>query len=173
MLRTTKSALSARPALGAYSRLGQRWLATATENTPKKEGDISSVFRSLSGGDSAETLPQRFADVKHELIKDKYALQDSWNRLLVRLKDETEYIKSQGSKCVPVIDFADIKNPTKEFDTALRKRGVAVIRQVVPEKEAREYKEEVEKYIAANPNTKGENPIFFFLLYIIKCAVQS
>ncbi|KAK7223611.1 hypothetical protein V2G26_011614 [Clonostachys chloroleuca] len=156
MLRTARiSALRAPKPLYTSSLLCQRRAATTDANVEKKEGDISSVFRSLSAGDSTETLPQRFAEVKRSLIQDPVALQNSWNRLLDHLRVETEEIVKQGSACIPEIDFADIENPSKDFNDALRKRGVAVIRQVVPENEARAYKEEIEQYVAANPSTKG------------------
>lgn len=135
----------------------QRRLVATQEFVSRKEGDISSVFKSLSGSGDAEQLPQRFADVKRGLVKDKSALQESWNRLLFRLREETESIKKQGSACLPEIDFADINNPSKKFKDTLRQRGVAIVRQVVPEKEAREFKEDVEKYVAANPSTKGKS----------------
>ncbi|VUC21251.1 unnamed protein product [Clonostachys rosea] len=159
MLRTARiSALRAPKPLYASSLLCQRRAATTDANVEKKEGDISSVFRSLSGGDSSETLPQRFAEVKRNLIHDPVALQNSWNRLLAHLKVETEEIAKEGSNCIPEIDFSDIERPSKDFSDALRKRGVAVIRQVVPEQEARAYKEEIEKYVAANPSTKAFPP---------------
>lgn len=155
MLRTSRQSICrAWPSLGTLSSNQKRLVATR-EFVPRKDGDISSVFKSLSGGDSAEKFPQRFADVKRELVKDKSALQNSWNSLLVRLRQETAKVKEQGSACLPEIDFADIKNPSKGFQDALRERGVAIVRQVVPEKEAREFKEDVERYIAANPSTKG------------------
>lgn len=155
MLRTSRQSICrAWPSLGALSSNQKRLVATR-EFVPRKDGDISSVFKSLSGGDNAEQLPQRFADVKRELAKDKSALQNSWNSLLVRLRQETAKVKQQGSACLPEIDFADIKNPSKGFQNALRERGVAIVRQVVPEKEAREFKEDVERYIATNPSTKG------------------
>jgi hypothetical protein len=135
------------------SRLGRRSVATL-EAASRKEGDISSVFRSLSGGEE-EPLPSRFADVKRSLLSDKAALSESWSRLLKRLKEETEVIKAQGPAAIPSIDFADIDNPSEEFNEALRKRGVAVVRQVIPKHEARAYKSEIEDYIAANPSTKG------------------
>ena len=154
MLRTCSTSFArARPAVIA-APITQYRTAT-TQQTPKNEGDISSVFRSLSGSDETEQLPQRFADVKRSLVRDRSALHSSWNRLLARLRDETQTVKFQGSSCIPEIDFADIKNAPAEFSNALRKRGVAVVRQVIPENEAREYKEETERYVAANPSTKG------------------
>lgn len=58
---------------------------------------------------------------------------------------------------MPEIHFSDIDNPSAGFSDAIRKRGVAVVRQVIPEQEARSYKEEIEAYIAANSSTKGQS----------------
>lgn len=101
-------------------------------------------------------------------------MQQSWNRLLVRLREETAIIKEQGSACLPEIDFADLKTPSKEFQDNLRRRGVAIVRQVVPEKEAREYKEDVERYVAANPSTKGKrSPSFVSFQHMCSCLQKG
>ncbi|KAM0275011.1 hypothetical protein ACHAQH_007660 [Verticillium albo-atrum] len=126
----------------------------------RKEGDISSVFRSLSGADD-EVLPERFADVKRALLSrspSRDALHASWNRLLERLQVETEDIKANKHTIVPEIAFSDLDNPSAAFNESFRKRGVAVVRQVVPEDEVRSYKTDVEKYIAANPSTRAFPP---------------
>ena len=58
--------------------------------TPRKEGDISSVFVSLSGV-TPEPLPQRFADIKRQLIQgNEDAVTASWKRLLEQLLVENE-----------------------------------------------------------------------------------
>ncbi|KAB8616623.1 hypothetical protein FH972_025959 [Carpinus fangiana] len=123
----------------------------------RKEGDISSVFRSLSGGKD-EALPPRFADVKKKLLGSKDQLQASWVRLLERLAEENEIIRAAGNKVIPEINFADIGSPSAEFDEAIRRRGVAIVRQVVPEAEARAYKDEIEEYVRLNPWTKAFPP---------------
>lgn len=121
----------------------------------RKEGDISSVFRSLSGG-ADEQLDARYADLKQRLLGvNKEALIASWDRLLERLREEIQTIHDQGSSVIPQIDFKDIQQPSKDFKNALERRGVAVIRGVIPEHEARDYKAEVEAYVKANPWTKG------------------
>jgi hypothetical protein len=156
MFRASRAVVSgSRSGFGLIQYSSQRLIATH-EHVPRKDGDISSVFRSLSGSDDTEQLPQRFADVKRKLVNDKFVLHQSWNRLLARLREEAEEIRARGSACLPEIDFSDIRNPSQEFQDSLRQRGVAIVRQVVPEKEAREYKEEAERYIASNPATKGK-----------------
>jgi hypothetical protein len=127
----------------------------STQVTAKKEGDISSVFASLSGS-TVKPLPNRFAQLKQDLIRGKeHDITRSWNELLQRLKEENEIISKQGSSIIPQIEYKNIGNEDSEFLDAVRKRGVAVIRGVVPESEARGYKEDVERYVKANPTTKA------------------
>ena len=130
----------------------KRSLATIAS---KKEGDISSVFVSLSGA-KPEPLPPRFADLKRQLItghEDK--LQDSWNRLLRILAEETKEIGALGSAAVPEIQFKDIDRPSSQFESDHRKRGVAIFRNVVSEQQALDWKESIQAYVRQNPFTKA------------------
>lgn len=125
--------------------------------TAKPTGDISSVFPSLSGAYSAP-LPLRFADVKARLIHNhEDGVRESWVRLLSELRQETETIRAIGSQVVPEMSFADFDDVGKRaiFRDQLHQRGVAVIRGVVAEKEALEWKEMVKSYVRNNPSTKG------------------
>jgi hypothetical protein len=128
----------------------------ATVAQARKEGDISSVFVSLSG-EVPEALPPRFALQKARLIEQSRAqVHDSWSRLLLQLKDEVQKIASKGPAIIPQIDYSDIGTNSEDFAAEVRKRGAAVVRGVIPESEAREYKTKVENYIKANPWTKGQ-----------------
>ena len=51
--------------------------------------------------------------------------------------------------------FDSIDNAPEEFSSELKKRGVAVVRGVVSEQEALGWKESLQEYIKANPQTKG------------------
>lgn len=128
----------------------------ATEAKPsRKEGDISSAFTSLSGA-KAQPLPGRFANVKRELIQGhENRLSESWKRLLTQLEIENKTIRKLGPAVVPQIQFKDLNNLSEDFIREMKKRGVAVIKSVVPEDEARSYKTDIEKYVKANPSTKG------------------
>lgn len=136
----------------------------------KKEGDISAAFASLSGM-QFKPLDPRFAEVKANLIRgNEEAITQSWNRLLQSLKEEIPIIKQQGSKIIPSIDFADIENGnvSPEFRAEHKKRGVAVIRNVVPREEALQMKEDLRVYIRTNPQTKAfppENPQVYELYW--------
>jgi hypothetical protein len=155
MFAITKSSLQ----LTATSCLSKspilvRQLGTHAQAT-RKEGDISSVFVSLSGV-TPEPLPQRFADIKHQLIQgNESAVTASWKRLLEQLAVENEIVKQRGPDIIPQIKFKDLQNPSEDFISEIKKRGVAVVRDVIPEDEARGYKNEVEDYVKLNPWTKG------------------
>lgn len=140
--------------------LNTRQLATAaTKHVPKREGDISSVFPSLSG--QAEPLPARIAELKTQLISHNPSeIISSWHRLLSHLRIEVEKVASAGSSIIPTVDFSEIHNISElqSFEASLRERGVAVIRNVVPEEQALQWKEELKSYISVNPSTKGFPP---------------
>ena len=144
-----------------------RTLATAA-SAQKKEGDISDAFASLSGK-QFEPLDPRFAQVKSKLIAgNEEALHDSWNRLLASLREEIPLIAELGSKSVPEIDFKDIDNASEGFRAEHKKRGVAVIRNVLPRQQVLDLKQELRDYIAANPQTKAfppENPQVYELYW--------
>ena len=129
--------------------------AISTAVTAKPEGDISSVFVSLSGHDT-KPLPQRFAYVKKRLIQGhEDQLRASWERLLVDLQEEVKVIAELGPKVVPQIDYRNIKDCSAEFEKEFKKRGVGLIRGVVPEAEALRLKEDIRQYVRSNPHTKA------------------
>ncbi|KAK1723373.1 uncharacterized protein BDZ83DRAFT_626510 [Colletotrichum acutatum] len=135
---------------------------------PKKEGDISSVFVSLSGT-AREALPDRFRVLKGDLIADhEDAVVASWGRLLRALREENQVIREKGPAIIPSVEFKDLEGDIERLKGDIRKRGAAVIRGVVDEKEARGYKEEVEEYVRKNPSTKAfpaDNPQVYELYW--------
>ncbi|CAK3767294.1 Hypothetical predicted protein [Lecanosticta acicola] len=140
----------------------------ATAAAQKREGDISDAFASLSGLEF-KPLEPRFADLKAQLIAgNEEALYDSWNRLLASLREEIPLIAQKGPKIIPEIDFKEIDNASPEFQAEHRKRGVAVIRNVLPEQEALALKKDLRAYLQANPQTKAfpqDNPQVYELYW--------
>ena len=84
-------------------------------------------------------------------------MRDSWHRLLLDLGREIDVIKALDSKVIPELEFRDMHNIEKRttFRDGLRNRGVGLIRGVVSEREALDWKELVKRYIQTNPSTKG------------------
>ena len=134
-------------------------MMAVTQNQPqnhgKKEGDISDAFVSLSGVERPP-LPRRFLELKKSLIsghEDKVI--NSWKRLLEMLKAENDVIAKQGPAVIPSVEFGNLQDGLANCGSEIRKRGAVVIRNVIPEHEARAYKDEVEEYVKHNPSTKG------------------
>lgn len=74
------------------------------------------------------------------------------------LRHEIPIITSLGPRVIPQIDFKNIDAPSQHFTDEHKKRGVAVIRNVIPREEALKMKEELQQYISANPHTKAFPP---------------
>lgn len=109
---------------------------------------------SLSAGSSP--LPPRFSQIKHELINGKEdAVRASWTRLLVELSNEIERISRAGSDIIPSINFQDIGDDGRihDFTSRLKQCGVAVIRGVVPEHVAMQWRNETKRYLFDNHQT--------------------
>jgi hypothetical protein len=122
----------------------------------KKEGDISSVFASLSGN-TPPPLSPKFADVKRKLIQGREeAVAASWKRLLKGLEQEIKIVERRGSSIIPSIKYDDLQQNFPKFEKDLKERGAGVVRSVVPQDIARAYKDDLEEYIKANPSTKGK-----------------
>jgi hypothetical protein len=131
-----------------------RTITTAVAS--KKEGDISSVFASLSGKAPAP-LPTRFANVKRKLIQGREGeIKESWERLLKALEKQVKQIEAMGSAIIPSVKYDELHGKFSEFQKDLKERGAGVIRGVIPQDEARAYKDDLEDYIKANPSTKGK-----------------
>ena len=151
------SRCSFQPANHTFHYLSACHRSLATQAKIKKEGDISSVFVSLSGG-AATPLPERFTDIKRKLLRGhEDAIVASWKHLLERLAVENKIIAEKDSAIIPQIKYEDLSRSPKQFEDAVRKRGIAVIRNVIPESEARRYKDDTEAYTKANPQTKGKS----------------
>ncbi|KAG8904372.1 hypothetical protein FRC01_008753 [Tulasnella sp. 417] len=132
----------------------------------KAEGDISTIFASLSGA-THDALPQRFADLKKAIAgtspESHQKLTESWVDLLAALQLGLQEIQLKGPSIVPEVSFKELTesgegaNWTKE----VAKRGVVVVRDVVPDEEALAWKQQVRDYIEANPQDKQVFEIYW------------
>lgn len=124
----------------------------AASTLSKEAGDISSIFPSLSGK-KAPALPQRYSDLKKQLIQGNEAVvTQSWHRLLSSLRKEIDDIKQQGNKVIADVDFSEIESGTarQAFLDSIHHRGVGIIRNVIPRQYARELKHKAVEYIETN-----------------------
>lgn len=138
----------------------RRCLATVQtpKPAPKRQGDISDSFVSLSGAEQTP-LPDRFRQLKLELVRGREKeIVLSWQRLLHELQRENEVIARKGPEVIPQINFADLDNGLdRNVKGEILKRGVVVVHGVIPEREARGYKTSIEEYVKKNPHTRGES----------------
>ncbi|KAI1344348.1 DUF1479 domain protein [Xylariaceae sp. FL0016] len=131
---------------------------TSAETQTKREGNIADSFASLSGGNKPP-LPDRFRELKQTLVEGRQdRVTESWHRLLNRLRSENESVASYGSDIIPSLEFSDFDHDLARLRSELKKRGVAVIRGVIPEAEARNFKSLLEDYVQKNPSTKAFPP---------------
>ncbi|ETN40882.1 uncharacterized protein HMPREF1541_05162 [Cyphellophora europaea CBS 101466] len=127
-------------------------LRRAASTLTKEAGDISSVFPSLSGK-TPDPLPPRFSDLKKSRIAgNEDAVKASWHRLLSSLRQEIDEIKAKGNSVIPSIDYEKVRTGqvSPQDLEAIRHRGLAVIRNVVPRQEALDLKAQAQEYIDAN-----------------------
>lgn len=146
----------------------------AVQKSSKKEGDISDAFVSLSGT-KRDPLPDRFRQLKCDLVRGREKqITESWSRLLRDLKKENEIIGQKGSSVIPQVNFAELETGIAGLKDEIKKRGAIVVKGVVPEGEARAYKEEVEEYVKKNPWTRGKNcQTSYFIFFILNSFAFS
>lgn len=124
--------------------------ATSQQSRPK--GDISSVFNTL-GDKKDNMLDPTLLSLKREIApKDPSILNNAYKRLLESFKQESFEIQQKGSAIIPTVTFAEIQANNCEFPPhiieQIKKRGCVVIRNVVPEEEAKVYKAQIQEYIS-------------------------
>jgi hypothetical protein len=120
-----------------------------------RAGDMSGALSSPAALTSVPLEPQS-ATLKSEMIAGREdIIQESFHRLLYALKEEIAVVNALKSEVIPEIDFRDIKDASTKFSAEYKTRGAAIIRNVIPPVEAMEMKEELQKYIAANPQTRA------------------
>lgn len=134
-----------------------------TRNRAKKEGDISSVFTSLSGA-AHVALPPRFAELKRTIVgpseEAHLRLKQSFAELLEAIKEGVAEVRSRGSDVVPEIGFAELTGggsggASDAWKDEVKRRGAVVVRDVVEDEEALGWKEELKAYVKSNPQVKG------------------
>lgn len=116
----------------------------------------------------AIALQPRFAQIKKCLVAGHESeITASWKRLLRELKREIDQITSRGSDVIPTIDFADVNKPASAegFSRNLQKRGVGVIRNVIPRETALAWKQETLHYLSENPQTEASSSQLYELYW--------
>jgi hypothetical protein len=122
----------------------------------KREANIGDTFASLAGKEDVP-LPDRFRQLKLSLTAGKEAeIIASWRRLLRALKADNDITAAQGTNLIPVVQYDRLEEDLRRLKEGIRRCGAAVIRGVIPQDEARAYKDDIENYIRKNPRTRGQ-----------------
>ncbi|KAJ1307001.1 hypothetical protein OPQ81_007981 [Rhizoctonia solani] len=132
-------------------------LQSHTARGQKQEGDISAIFPSLSGA-IHEALPPRFSQLKKDLLsttESRDRLVAGWIDLLGALRQGVAELQAKGNEAIPEISYAQIERGDKSWHDEVRKRGSVVVRDVVNDAEAIEWKQQVLEYVRENPQVKG------------------
>ncbi|TYJ59146.1 hypothetical protein B9479_000135 [Cryptococcus floricola] len=144
----------------------------------REEGDISSVFSSLSG-EEEKTLPPRFAELKRGIIGDEanqQRLVASWGRLTQHLARVAHKIESGQQDCIPETTYDEfINHRTPGLEQRIKTCGSVIIRDVVDEQTALNWLADLKSYIDLNPSVKGfpENDKQVFELYWSKSQLSA
>ena len=110
-------------------------------------------------------FPERFVALKKEIIPaPSQELLTAWNDILAQLAVATKAINAAGPDGIPQIDFEDIGSLSAEQVAEIKRKGTVVIRNVVEDELALEWKRMLREYIEANPQVEGfpkDNKQFF------------
>ncbi|KAF8645864.1 hypothetical protein AX16_007522 [Volvariella volvacea WC 439] len=124
-------------------------------------------------------LPPRFAELKKEiagLYPDfEVNVTRAWKEIIEELEKVTNVVKNVGSDYIPQVRFADLDKLSEEEVENIRKKGSVVIRDIVDDEQAREWKDSLEEFIRENPDVEGTpaDNKQFFQLYWTKAQVAA
>ncbi|KAK8861552.1 hypothetical protein IAR55_002374 [Kwoniella newhampshirensis] len=141
--------------------MGKQDVSSSTRQSTRKareEGDISSVFASLAG-ESEKPLPDRFAQLKREIVGDEAnqrRLVESWSRLTGHLEKVSCEIQERQQDCVPQTTYEEFTSSrSSDLVDRIKTCGSVIIRNVVQEETAQGWLERLREYIKLNPGVKG------------------
>lgn len=121
-------------------------------------------------------MPPRLVDLKKQLIpENSKELTKAWEELLATLAEETALFKREGSNAsaisqggylkaklnqselqiIPQVDFSELTQLTEEDKARIKRRGCVVIRNVVDDAEALQWKQDLVEFVRANPDVEG------------------
>ncbi|KIR53534.1 hypothetical protein I315_04128 [Cryptococcus gattii Ru294] len=144
----------------------------------REEGNISSVFASLSG-EGEKPLPPRFAELKRTIIGDEAnqrRLVAGWGRLTKRLAEVAQEIEEKQQDIIPQTTYDEFINGRNgDLTTRIKNCGAVIIKEVVDQQTALKWLEDAKAYIAKNPSVKGfpENDKQVFELYWSKTQLSA
>ncbi|KAH8678220.1 hypothetical protein BX600DRAFT_479514 [Xylariales sp. PMI_506] len=129
-------------------------------------------------GEKPVPLPSRFGHLKRRLVAGhEAALEASWARLLVALRDEIKHIEQGGTDLIPSIDLSEIGDRAKVavFSEKVKRYGMGVVRKVVDQSDAAAWVDETKKYLETKHEFKpppAQDPTCFDFFWS-PCQVRA
>ncbi|GBE88545.1 DUF1479-domain-containing protein [Sparassis latifolia] len=123
--------------------------------------------------------PPRFVEIKKDIASSYPDFQErvtkAWNELLAELDTVTSEIAAQGSDYVPQVNFSELANLSSERIEEIRRKGSLVIKDVVDDEEATQWRQWLREYVTKNPSIDGfpAEDKQFFQLYWTRSQVRA
>ncbi|KAF9031696.1 DUF1479-domain-containing protein [Hymenopellis radicata] len=160
----------------ALMRPLSRSITSGASRKRKPEGSIAAIFTSLDANKPADSLPDRFGQLKRDIFRE--SLVQSWREVVAELEAVTDKVVAKGSEIIPKISYADIrKGLSPEQVQTIKDVGSVIVSSAVPPEVENSWMEGVHPiYIEENkPRIKGypENDVQFFDLYNTKAQMAA
>lgn len=97
-------------------------------------------------------------DLKRQIAGDeanRARLVSSFGTLVARLSQAAEEIERAGTRAVPTVSYENLLARDPATVAAIKRCGTAVVQGVVPRYEAEAWLQQVQAYVAANPQVRG------------------
>ncbi|KAI0090813.1 hypothetical protein BDY19DRAFT_887152 [Irpex rosettiformis] len=144
-------------------------LGAAAQSTRKQTGTIEDTF-DFSG--TAPPLPQQFADLKREIVKnrqDEERLVETWRGVLKELENVSGEVTAKGPDIVPQIGYDSFAKGLSDSQVEdIKRTGVVIVKGGVPAEEALGWKQSIREYAKINKDKLKGSPadnIVFYELY--------
>lgn len=149
-------------------------MKSAATGSSTTGGSIADVFATLSSGSLEDALPDRFSELKRQIASQpefQSHVEASWSSLLPRLSHELDVIGQQQQHIFPSLDARQLKEQghklSGEDAATIKQRGAVVVRGVVPEEQALQWKKDIRSYARKNNATgfPAEDPQVYELYW--------
>ncbi|XP_006459018.1 hypothetical protein AGABI2DRAFT_217897 [Agaricus bisporus var. bisporus H97] len=123
--------------------------------------------------------PPRFTELKRQIASGypdfENRITRAWKEVVEELVRFSGKIEGGGSDCIPQVKFEDLDKLSEEDLDGIRMCGCVVIRDVVEDDKAVEWRESLREFVKVNQDVEG-TPVDdkqFFQLYWTKAQVQA
>ncbi|KAF7312021.1 hypothetical protein MIND_00214000 [Mycena indigotica] len=123
-----------------------------------------------------------FADIKAAIAAEngpdfEQKATQAWAEIIAELQLVTNTIAQEGPSYIPTVSFADIQAGSLSAAqiAEVKRKGSVVIKDVIDDKQARLWKEELEEFVKKNPQAEGfpEDDKQFFHLYWTRSQLEA